>query len=761
MRSTDTSLSPLSKRLRSEALFALPSVLVSGITTVAFIQVFGTWDFLWHLIGVALIVHTSGAITRALVLPAVFSFLIPPISIVVAVGWIRFGDTLRFGLPLSASWEAMWSDLRGAWELIGDVVTPVDFAGSFGTMGLFVIGFVAVVTDSFASRYGGRAEVFVPAAATLFIVATVGTGQHRVGVSVAWLTVALLATVLLRRIRAHRSENDSSGTPRTTSTPLSASVRSAIGALIFAGLVGIVAASVGPLLPGANEEAWLTQQAQGEVRELQPLVDLRRQLTEPSNGVLFTVQAEQASYWRVSSLPDFNGSTWTIREDLLDSAAGALSPPIGSGDPQVESLENYQKFQVESLAGSLIPVAATPTRLRASSQSLFYEPDSGSLIMGGNGLRPGDAYEMVSTMLSPRPERLDTATSRTPPSDSYLELPDNDEIAQLRTMATTIVPSNLTPYQQALALQDYFRTQFTYSLDVPALSSPDATLEFLERRTGYCEQFSSTFAIFARALGIPARVAIGFTPGDRSVSPSGATEFTVRSIHAHAWPEVWFDGLGWVLFEPTPGRGAPNSTYTNVPEDQADESEVTSTIPTTTTTTTTPPSIGISPTTSTAPLVGDGSTSAGEQDGSNIWPFVMIILSLALLAAWVFGLPRAMKTVLHRRNESPVLVLWRQCVALYEFERGDIPRSRSPKEVATMATSRLYDDDPFIFELAEITTTVLFDQVDLTTEAETDLLERGRVYLADRRRRLSPMLRLRARVDPIAIWRLQGGSKVT
>jgi hypothetical protein len=78
-----------------------------------------------------------------------------------------------------------------------------------------------------------------------------------------------------------------------------------------------------------------------------------------------------------------------------------------------------------------------------------------------------------------------------------------------------------------------------------------------------------------------------------------------------------------------------------------------------------------------------------------------------------------------------------------------------------MATSRLYDDDPFIFELAEITTTVLFDQVDLTTETEADLLERGRVYLADRRRRLAPMLRLRSRVDPIAIWRLEGGSKIT
>ncbi|MFM8858137.1 MAG: DUF3488 domain-containing protein, partial [Actinomycetota bacterium] len=340
-------------------------------------------------------------------------------------GWVRFRESLRFGLPLSASWAVMWTDVRGALDLIGDVVTPVDFSSGFGTMSLFVIAFVAAVTDSFAFRYGGRAEVFVPAAATLFIVATVGTGQYRLALAVLWLTTSILATVLLRRIRTQREDHGSS---RTTSAPLSASIRSVITAIVFAGIVGLAAAWVGPLLPGAGEEAWLTQQAQGETRELQPLVDLRRQLSEPSSQVLFTVHADRASYWRVGTLPDFNGSTWTIAQDLLDSAAGVLSPPIGVDDPGVDSFDNYQKFEVRSLTGSLAPVAPTPTRLRASTQSLFFEPESGSLILGGDGLRPGDAYEMVSTMPSPRPERLKVATSRNPPSDAFLELPDNDEI---------------------------------------------------------------------------------------------------------------------------------------------------------------------------------------------------------------------------------------------------------------------------------------------------------------------------------------------
>jgi hypothetical protein len=76
-----------------------------------------------------------------------------------------------------------------------------------------------------------------------------------------------------------------------------------------------------------------------------------------------------------------------------------------------------------------------------------------------------------------------------------------------------------------------------------------------------------------------------------------------------------------------------------------------------------------------------------------------------------------------------------------------------------MATSRLYDDDPFIFELADVTTKMLFDQLQVSADAATDLIERGEIYLTQRRRFLTPLLRLRARIDPVAMWKLEGGSK--
>ena len=104
-----------------------------------------------------------------------------------------------------------------------------------------------------------------------------------------------------------------------------------------------------------------------------------------------------------------------------------------------------------------------------------------------------------------------------------------------------------------MALQDWFRTNFDYSLDSPAGHGDDALVDFLESGVGYCEQFAGAYAAMARSLGIPARVAVGFTPGNEDPDDPGL--YRVLGRHAHAWPEVYFPGTGWVAFEPTPGRG--------------------------------------------------------------------------------------------------------------------------------------------------------------------------------------------------------------
>ena len=98
--------------------------------------------------------------------------------------------------------------------------------------------------------------------------------------------------------------------------------------------------------------------------------------------------------------------------------------------------------------------------------------------------------------------------------------------------------------------------------------------EFLAQRRGYCEQFAGTYAAFARVLGLPSRVAVGFTPGEQR----GDGRYYVQGKHAHSWPEIYFAGVGWVPFEPTPGRGNQAAEqYTGVAPAQADGGEATAT----------------------------------------------------------------------------------------------------------------------------------------------------------------------------------------
>ena len=142
-----------------------------------------------------------------------------------------------------------------------------------------------------------------------------------------------------------------------------------------------------------------------------------------------------------------------------------------------------------------------------------------------------------------------------------------------------------TPYDQALALQSYLRAApFAYSEDAPVAdgfdgSGLDALAVFLQEKVGYCVHYASAMAVMARTLGIPSRIAVGFQPGDLQLV-DGRSVYTVSSDDLHAWPELYFDGVGWLRFEPTPGRGSVPDYGTllvddpNTPEDESNPTPV-------------------------------------------------------------------------------------------------------------------------------------------------------------------------------------------
>jgi hypothetical protein len=130
---------------------------------------------------------------------------------------------------------------------------------------------------------------------------------------------------------------------------------------------------------------------------------------------------------------------------------------------------------------------------------------------------------------------------------------------QVKTLTHQITATATTRYEAALDIQNYLTSsRFTYDTNIPVDRSSNALANFLlHSRRGFCQQFATAMAVMARLSGIPSRVAVGFTPGTHL---PGSTTWTVTTHDAHAWPELWFEGYGWLPFEPTPRHDGQATT---------------------------------------------------------------------------------------------------------------------------------------------------------------------------------------------------------
>jgi transglutaminase-like putative cysteine protease len=178
------------------------------------------------------------------------------------------------------------------------------------------------------------------------------------------------------------------------------------------------------------------------------------------------------------------------------------------------------------------------------------------------GERP-ESYSVSYLRLEPTPKMLREASTSGPrildPNDPDLDR-DGEFALTVDALTERLTAGKKSGYDDAMAIQQYLRTSggFTYSLtladaSVSAAGAPvDPLTNFLITKQGYCVQFASAMVMMSRSAGIPARMAIGFLPGtpDRDL-------WTVTAADAHTWPELYFEGIGWTRFEPTPSRGAP------------------------------------------------------------------------------------------------------------------------------------------------------------------------------------------------------------
>jgi transglutaminase-like putative cysteine protease len=285
--------------------------------------------------------------------------------------------------------------------------------------------------------------------------------------------------------------------------------------------------------------------------DLDALVSLRRDLLElPDVPVLrYTTSADRPANLRGTVLEIYDGETFAAREYSPTSAQPVASglPVITVNPDDTGSADTYE-FTADRLVSTFLPL---PASARALDIEGAWYADAPTGTVFGVDTSTRDARWVVSTGTAPTPQQLAAAPEVDPQRQAEL-IAATDIPTAVADTARQVTAGTTSDYEAAVALQRWFTTEFTYSTDVASDQSGDYLTQFLADRVGYCEQFAATMALMARSLGIPANVVVGFTAG----RADDAGTYVVSTKDAHAWPELFFTGVGWVAFEPTPAGSA-------------------------------------------------------------------------------------------------------------------------------------------------------------------------------------------------------------
>jgi transglutaminase-like putative cysteine protease len=676
-------------------------LLLSAVTAVAMCRVFADWAFLRTLLVMVVGVHLVSIVLRIARVPGLLAIPIVLVVIIELLALLFYRDTMTAFIPSGDTLRFMRLDLRLVWSQFPSAVAPVPSEGSFLLAAALGLGLVSMFADAFAFRAFGRAEAVVPAGVLFIFTAALGTDRNRIGVAALWFASALVVVAVLRALHGGGSESWLGRRRRAVGAALPATAMCALVAALGAALIG-------PALPGAHAEPLLeTRQSRSDVTEvLSPLVDIRSRLINRRNTEMFTMSASVGRYWRATGLSEFDGTTWQLPDTTLDQATGQLN------DLPDDAQLVQQRLTISRLGGKLVPTSFRP--IQTAQTDLLWLPGTDTLVVDDGVLTEGQVFNIAADVAVPPAEVLRQATVTAPPSADFLELPDSLP-SEIREQAIAVTAGATTPYDKALALQNWFRNEFAYDTTVQSGHSDDAIISFLRIRRGYCEQFAGTFGVMARALGLPSRVAVGFTKGE--LQADGL--YHVFGRNAHAWPEVWFDGIGWVLFEPTPGRGAPGSeSVTGVPESQdetpAEPGTGTGDEAPAPATTVAAPASTVRPNTDDGPGGPTATTVsvvvAGSGDTGGNGPAGWIALAIIAAIAWAVGMPLLVRRFT-RTGDTPteqVISAWHGAVGSLQLAGAPPLAGATPLEYAVQVERDLAVDQRSVVELARFVTRAIY-----------------------------------------------------
>ncbi|WP_396412169.1 transglutaminase TgpA family protein [Kocuria rhizosphaerae] len=613
----------------------------------------------------ALAVVAAAGTARALRLPAATVPLFGAGALVLALSLLLLREPALLGFVPTAGSVTLVRELWGdAAAVVAEQPAPYPATAGLVLLAALGAGVVALFVDTVL------VALRLPAAAALGVLAVLAVPALVLPGSVGPVGTAagvLAALVLLAGGRHWGAVRE----PRTAAAPGSWPRALVVGAGVLA-----VTVLVPGLVPGFVSGAF--PQGSGLVGEraagVGPLrgVGQDQRSAEQSPRLEYTTGAGGAQLLRVVTLADFDDDEWFPDATGLEDDLGELGP--GPLQPAPEGPERTTAVRLLAWPERWVPLPWAPVGVTAPAGADWsWDPDS-LTVRGDRVPEEGTEYEVRSVAPEPTSARLREAPEApgTGELEPYLDLPE-DTPAALREAARERAGDAPTAFDRALALQEWLRSEeFRYDVDVPAAQGYDAggmgaLEEFLATRTGYSGHFAPAMAVMARELGIPSRVAVGYLPPQETGGgdPFGDTpdDDAVRVLprDAHAWPELWFEGTGWVRFEPTPGT-ADVPGYATGGDEPGEDGDGQNTAEPDPTDEPTPASTPENPETdapsaapTTVPTQEPSVPPAPEQESApSAWlPWLGALLAAALLALAAAG-PRLVR---HRRRARRMRLL--------------------------------------------------------------------------------------------------------
>jgi transglutaminase-like putative cysteine protease len=302
-------------------------------------------------------------------------------------------------------------------------------------------------------------------------------------------------------------------------------------------------------------------------------------------------------YWRATSLDEFEGDRWVESpEPAAGPQPGSEAVDVLAADPLLPEAASErdawtkQEVRVEALADNRLPGSAQAVRWEGSGGHELALATNGAVFQD-DILEQGQRYTVWSWIPRAQPRQLDRAGTAYPavvdtrylrvapvgvaPLPPYGAAGRVERVNQVLAVeqylqdyrplwqtAQEVTAGTSSPYEAAFRLESWFRGEqggFTYDEQPPDAGAVPPLVFFLGSKRGYCQHYAGAMALMLRLLGVPARVAAGFTSGTYDARDK---EWTVTDHNAHTWVEVYFPGYGWIPFDPTPDRGELTASYT-------------------------------------------------------------------------------------------------------------------------------------------------------------------------------------------------------